>query len=376
MNEFLLHLVAAAQGHTEQVFLVLSLFGAIAVLDAVSVSMPRGDRVSVSGAICASSVVMIGLPWALVVSIGALLCSHLVRWHAIDVHRLAGEMSLRAGALAVASAVFVLLESVGGRGAPGVAVIILPALYLALELIGNQAYVAWQGKRDFLRLLRGNIRAQWPLLAAEWSAAALLLITYDEMGAWSLVPVSALLFLMRQSYALLHDIRETYRTTMEVLVEAAEGQDSRRIGHSERTAAIARTIAMRMGLNATEVERVSYAALLHDIDVIAGTVPSEAKQGASGRSALILKDASFFSTVVPILELCDGDGVSSAKERDLTAALIVCLASDADAADNQQVAVAHSRDSIDRVVGLMSPGIKSRVVAAALSLGLRTPAVR
>ena len=48
------------------------------------------------------------------------------------------------------------------------------------------------------------------------------------MGPWSLIPVVALLLLMRQSYALFLDIRETYRTTVEVLVEAAESQDDRR----------------------------------------------------------------------------------------------------------------------------------------------------
>ena len=47
------------------------------------------------------------------------------------------------------------------------------------------------------------------------------------MGSWSLIPVVALLLLMRQSYALFLDIRETYRTTVEVLVEAAESQDRR-----------------------------------------------------------------------------------------------------------------------------------------------------
>ena len=39
----------------------------------------------------------------------------------------------------------------------------------------------------------------------------------------------ALLLLMRQSYALFLDIRETYRTTVEVLVEAAESQDERQV---------------------------------------------------------------------------------------------------------------------------------------------------
>ncbi len=91
------------------------------------------------------------------------------------------------------------------------------------------------------------------------------------MGAWSLIPVVALLFLMRQSYAMLLDIRELYRTTVEVLVEAAEAKMHGRVGHAERTAAAARAIAMRIGLSAQRVERISYAALLHDVDAIGST---------------------------------------------------------------------------------------------------------
>ena len=79
----------------------------------------------------------------------------------------------------------------------------------------------------------------------------------------------ALLLLMRQSYVLFLDIRETYRTTVEVLVEAAESQDSRRAGHSDRTAVLARSIAMGCGLSASEVELIGYAALLHDIGELA-----------------------------------------------------------------------------------------------------------
>ncbi len=88
------------------------------------------------------------------------------------------------------------------------------------------------------------------------------------MGAYSLIPVVALLFLIRQSYAMLQDIRELYRTTVEVLVEAAEAQDVRRVGHAERTASIARTIGTHMGLASGQIERISYAALLHDVDAI------------------------------------------------------------------------------------------------------------
>ena len=146
--------------------------------------------------------------------------------------------------------------------------IVVPAVFLFGDLAAAQAIAAISTGRPVGRLVRGNLVTQAPLLIAEWSASVLLLITVEGMGSWSLVPVVALLLLIRQSYALLMSIRETYRTTVEVLVEAAEGQDRRLLGHAERTAEIARRIAARMGLTVARVELVSYAALLHDVDAI------------------------------------------------------------------------------------------------------------
>jgi hypothetical protein len=205
------------------------------------------------------------------------------------------------------------------------------------------------------------------------------MITYGYMGAWSLIPVVALLLLMRQSYALLLDIRETYRTTVEVLVEAAEGQDVRRLGHADRTAAIARAIGMHLGMSAPQVERVSYAALLHDVDAISdGDSQRDEQDGAlaPGKTAAVFEGVEFFSVLLPILRLCDGEAPNAPTGDDLTAALVVALASDVDAADHDEVALAHQTNAVDRVSPHANAAIKAKVVGAALALGYRTPAVR
>jgi hypothetical protein len=261
---------------------------------------------------------------------------------------------------------------------------LVPAAYLLTELIAAQLVAAVGTGRPFGRLLRGNLHLQAPLLIAQWSASLLLLITYSVMGAWSLIPVVALLFLMRQSYAMLQDIRELYRTTVEVLVEAAEGQDARRVGHAERTACTAREIATHVGLAAGQVERISYAALLHDVDAI-GT-PSELRileedhqvGHGEGASSAVFEGVHFFDDVLPIIRVCDGDSSDAGppSEADLLAGFIVALASDADAAEHADVAAAHTGSAIDRVAPRVSASMKSTVVGAALALGYRIPAVR
>ena len=122
----------------------------------------------------------------------------------------------------------------------------------------------------------------------------------------------ALLLLMRQSYALFLDIRETYRATVEVLVEAAESQDVRRFGHADRTAATARAIAMHIGVAAPAVERISYAALLHDLGELAATPDSEGFVPVRDiHSAEIVEGVEFFRTVEPVLRICDGNALGS-----------------------------------------------------------------
>jgi len=234
--------------------------------------------------------------------------------------------------------------------------------------------MAHESGRPLHRLLAGNYRRQGPLIAAQVSASVLAAITYPDMQAWSLVLVVALLLLMRQSLALLLEIRETYRATVEVLVEAAEGQDQRRRGHGERTAQIAREIATRMGLSPTDVERVSYASLLHDVDALAEQ--TSVSPETMGQSAQIFQGTAFFDDVLPVLRLCDGAATpEDISEDHLTTAMLVALASDVDVAMNDSAAAAHGGSSVARVSTAVPPSVKARVVAAALELGYQIPAV-
>ncbi|NTU70577.1 MAG: HD domain-containing protein [Coriobacteriia bacterium] len=347
----------------------------LVVLDLFDISLPRGDSVGVAGALAAASLVVLGpAQGAVLVGISA-VGVHLLRRGLSQPLRLVGVLISRIAGIVAAASVL----AVGASVLPPLALYgIVPAAFLMVEIITAQAVTGVVSSRSFLRLVRGNIRSQAPLLAAQWSASVLLLLTYNGMGGWSLIPVVALLLLMRQSYALFLDIRETYRTTVEVLVEAAENQDARRVGHADRTAMMARAIAGRLGLGAAMVERISYAALLHDL----GTLSDRPQDGPdpvsrSMSSADVVHGVEFFRDVEPILRACDGpEGAANAVESDLTAAMIVALASDIDMAFHPEVAAAHKTTVLDDLAPMVSPTVKARVVGAALELGYRTPAVR
>jgi putative nucleotidyltransferase with HDIG domain len=73
-------------------------------------------------------------------------------------------------------------------------------------------------------------------------------------------------------------VRQLYRTTvelatvtqelLELMVAAIEARDAYTSGHSRRVAKASEIIAKAIGLNPAEVERVSVAALLHDVGKI------------------------------------------------------------------------------------------------------------
>jgi len=346
---------------------------AIVIMDRFDILLPRGDSIGVSGALVIAGVMVAGEQYMAPLAITCLAVAHIGRsdfWS----RRLVGALVTRSGALAAV----VLLSPFWAPDPDALSpfwLIGLPPVYLTTEYVAAQSFMAVQSRRPLLRLLSGNLRRQAPLVAAQASASILAAITYPQMEQWSLVLVVALLLLMRQSLALLLEIRETYRTTVEVLVEAAEGQDERLRGHGERSAQIARAIATRMGMNAIDLERVSYATLLHDIDALSG----ESAKGSCaevGQSSFVFRDTAFFDDVLPALRLCDGCAIEGdGTDQNLMTAMIVALSSDIDAASSAVTAEAHSSGTVSRVSKIVPPVLKARVVAAALELGYETPAV-
>jgi len=361
-------------GTPEQLVAALWFAAAIVIMDRFDILLPRGDSIGVSGALVVAGVMVAGAMYMAPLAMLCLVVAHVGRpdfWS----RRLGSVLTTRVVALGV-TVVLLPLWSPGTSGLTTFWLIALPLTYLTTEYVAAQSFMAVQSGRPLHRLLTGNFRRQAPLIAAQASASVLAAITYPQMEAWSLVLVVALLLLMRQSLALLLEIRETYRTTVEVLVEVAEGQDERLRGHGERSAHIARSIGARMGLNSVDLERVSYATLLHDIDALSG----ESARGASadvGQSSFVFRDTAFFDDVLPALRLCDGwavDGDST--DQNLMTAMIVALSSDIDAASCAPAAAAHSNSAVSRVSRIVPAALKARVVAAALELGYEIPAVQ
>ena len=350
---------------------------AVFVVDLFDISISRDESVRVSGALCAATMWILGpVPAMLICLVGTIL-AHVARWGARDLRRLANLFFARGVALASTLAFVTFSRSFRPTGV-FVFALIGPPTFLLSEIFVTQLSSSISTSRPLSALLRGTLSTQAPLLLAQWSASVLIVVTFVGMEAWSLVPGVALLLLMRQSYALLLEVRETYRTTVEVLVEAAESQDARTQGHAERSATAAQAIATRAGLAASQVEIIGYAALLHDVDAL--IAPSDAAANPLvGRSSTVFEGVDFLSRVLPILQLCDGRCTKTDEySRDeFMAAIIVALASDADVACNPEMAPVETgtATTLGRFSRFVPADVKALAVSAALSLGYAIPAV-
>lgn len=103
--------------------------------------------------------------------------------------------------------------------------------------------------------------------------AAMLGIVIGQLVAIAGLPYLLLLLapflIARQTFMIYERQQHTYMDTVRSLVAALEATDPYTSGHTQRVAAYARSLGERMGLGATELRRIEWAALLHDIGKIA-----------------------------------------------------------------------------------------------------------
>lgn len=306
----------------------------LAVMTLISmfdVWLPHGDSVDIAQPLAIGAAFAIGPVPAMGVAVASRLVAHIVRYRLERSEQLLHLLARRAISLGVAAMVAAWLASWRPIQSFAILVVVLAAsAAVVADAVLLQAYTASRQRQSVGRLFAGSLRLQGLMWGAYASVAALTAILYPEMGVWGLLLMMGLLVVMRQSFSFLLDIRGAYQATMEALAAALEAHDSRRQGHASRVAALARAIGVEIGLHGKELERLSYAALLHDVDLI-GTEESDESTPPS-RASEVLQDVKFLADVLPILALCDGGANGSAADdsKDRLLAYVVCRASNMD----------------------------------------------
>jgi HD superfamily phosphodiesterase len=155
------------------------------------------------------------------------------------------------------------------------------------------------------RLIVLRTLEDWPVHTIVYSSVALFAVTADPMGWWA-VPLAGLPYLF--SYVSLHRLqgtRRTYDQTIRALGAIPEASGQVASGHSARTAELAVAAGAEIGLGPSELGRLEYAALLHDIGRIALANPTVGSDysfsDVAGWSAAIIGEAKYLEKVATIV---------------------------------------------------------------------------
>ena len=311
----------------------LALAAALLVLGFFNVWLPRGDAVDTTVPIAFAAAVMLPPVVAAGVVLLARCATVALRpqghtaWTAIE------QIGRRA---ILVCGTFLLLgpdamsNAVSGEPLLGLAVVTATAAgFIALDTFVEQAHAAARFRAPVLALVVGAVRLQGWMLAAEVSAASLAVVAFPSLQYWGLLVTVGLLLVMRQSFALLLEVRASYTSTVEVLARALEAYDPDRRGHAERVARMCGEAGRRIGLQGRKLESLTYAALFHDVGRLGSDSMDEQPEHDS---AEVLAGVGFLSGALPILRILDtaAECKGSLDEADLIGAYLVASFSEFD----------------------------------------------
>jgi len=264
--------------------LLLLLLASVAVAEILSVEMPSGESTSLSYPLTVAAIVLLGpAAGALVAAVSGLGPQDLARRRPIAVHAFnVGQLVLSAAAAGLAYVALggrVLVDPASGIVSP-FAASDFPDAFIALAVCAAVSFLL----NDVLMVLGLRYYAGLSIREAWRNGPAWMLPTQAALATVGVsiaqvLAVSTLGFLLfvfpllvaRQVYQMYLSAREAYVDSVKSLIGALEAKDPYTRGHSERVAGYAVAISSAMGMEPSEVSRLEYAALMHDLGKL--TVP-------------------------------------------------------------------------------------------------------
>lgn len=303
---------------------------ALLVLGFFNVWLPRGDAVDTTVAVAFAAAVVLRHPLIAASVVLMARCATVAlkpKGHTFhSVAELVARRTLLVSGLYVAvhfSAPALMLQPDPTLGWGQLAFIAAAAVcFIVVDVLLEQTHASISDRLPIWSLLSGVIRLQGWILAAEMSTAVLAVVMFPALGYWGLLVTVGLLLVMRQSFALLLEVRASYTATVEVLARSIEAYDPNRRGHGERVAGMAAHAGRLIGFQGRRLENLTYAALFHDVGRL-GT--DEADEQPIAESAKVLSSVGFLSGALPILQVLDtaGEAETSLDEEALIGAYLI-----------------------------------------------------
>lgn len=152
--------------------------------------------------------------------------------------------------------------------ASAVSFIVTFAVFLLVNSASVSGVVAIVTNSEFAHVWKKSTLGDLPYDFLALPVILFFVWIFSEFGAVGALFLTVPLLGMRQLSLLNSKLEQTNRELLEVMVAAIEARDPYTSGHSRRVAANARIIGRAVGLKSRDVDRISVAALLHDVGKI------------------------------------------------------------------------------------------------------------
>jgi HD-GYP domain-containing protein (c-di-GMP phosphodiesterase class II) len=215
-------------------------------------------------------------------------------------------------ASAIASAVYLKLGGEALQVDPRFRTIPHVAAVTVFLLINTMAVATAVGLADGSGIFRMWIKGNAASLAYDVVAIPVVYAfarAYVDWGEWGIAVLCALVVGLRFTYQSKHQLETTNKELLELFVHTVEYRDPYTSGHSQRVSKYSRIIGQIVGLSPKEVDRISKAALLHDVgkihEAFAPILMKPGKLTAEERAIMELHPIKSAELVAKISELRD-----------------------------------------------------------------------
>ncbi len=176
-------------------------------------------------------------------------------------------------ALAVATAIAVYRISGGASLLNGSNPELLPTLaaWAGFSLVNSAAVASVLSAatgRPFLEIWAGNSLTSFVFDVVALPFVVVFALVYVKLGVLPTLSILAVLIVLRQLSSANEALHSSNRELLELTVTTLEARDPYTSGHSRRVARYSRMIGQSLNLSQKQLERLSVAALLHDVGKI------------------------------------------------------------------------------------------------------------
>jgi hypothetical protein len=321
--------------------LATALAVAALVLGLFSVWLPRGDFVDTTAAIAFAAAAALQPAVSVVVVAIARVGASFARPRGLGLWSVLENVSRRALLMSLVYAIvgpeFVGRLTPAPSAEDAIRLTLAVLCFFAVDLLLEQVHSSVRLHAPYFRGLWGTLRMQGWTVAAQMSVGALTVLLLPGLGPWGLVISTGLLLVMRQSFALLLEVRASYTSTVEMLARSIEAYDPSRRGHAERVSRMVGDTARTLGMPSRRLENLVYAALFHDVGRLGA---DDSEELPAYRSSEVLTNVGFMVGAVPVLQILDAVAATDASldEQDLVGAYLIAYFSALDSELNMEVA--------------------------------------